>query len=99
MSAAGQLSRALNSLQELVTTHLIELHPPHSARHSHEYRTLIFAIYSHMRSLLAASGLSFPDREQGWDHQFIQIIETIHTAFGTQQTQPYHIWPQPEFLQ
>jgi hypothetical protein len=52
-----------------------------------------------MRSLLAASGLFFPDREQGWDHQFIQIIETIHTAFGTQQTQPYHIWPQPDFPQ
>ena len=50
-----------------------------------------------MWSLQAASGLSFPDREPHWDQQFIQIIQTIHSAFGTQQTHPYHVWLRYEF--
>ena len=96
MSLSAHMTQCLNSLQELVSHHLIELHPPHSIRDSLHYRILIYAVYSHMRSLLTASGQSFPEREPHWNHQFVQIIDTIHIAFGTQQLSPYHEWPTEE---
>ena len=53
MSLAAHSTQSLISLQELVSNHLIEIHPLHSVRDSHRYRyrILIFLIYSHMRSL------------------------------------------------
>ena len=83
----------LSTLQSLVATHLLDLQPALSPIRSHEYRIIIFAIYSHMRSLIAASGLSYPDKEGIWNNQYIQILDTIHVAFGTRQTHPYHEWP------
>ena len=97
MNLAEHVTQTLTFLQELVTTHLLDLHPPHSSRDSHQYRLLIFVIYSHMRSLLNATGSHFPAQEPGWDQQFIQIIETIHFAFGTRQIHPYDQWPTRDF--
>ena len=97
MDTSDLMTITLIALQELVANDLHELQPAHSPQRSHEYRIIIFAIYSHMRSLMAASNLHFPEKEGIWNHQFIQILETIHTAFGTHQTHPYHEWPLYQF--
>ena len=73
----------LSTLQSLVATHLLDLQPALSPIRSHEYRIIIFAIYSHMRSLIAASGLSYPDKEGIWNNQYIQILDTYTRTHTT----------------
>ena len=80
MDTADLMTITLTTLESLVATHLDKLQPAHSPQHSHEYRIIIFAIYSHMRSLIAASGLNFPEKEGIWNHQYVKILETIHIA-------------------
>ena len=97
MDTVDRMTITLTALQSLVATHLDKLQPAHSPQHLHEYSIIVFAIYSHLRYLIATSGLNYPEKEGIWNHQYIQILETIHVAFGTQQTRPYHEWPLYQF--
>jgi hypothetical protein len=94
MNAAGYLTACLGDLQEIVSSHLAELHPPDSLHHSLQYRILIFIHYAHLRAIVHQTSQDQPHLHSYWNHQFIEIINTIHLAFGTIQTSPYHEWPQ-----